>query len=120
MENPRLNPVQLEKAKILLQKIRKEITKLSRGDANLIFAYKKKIRKELTYDERGNPAHRRNLKEQMWLKQQGFCAICKKKLTLKYSELDRHYAPRGYVENNNVRLVHHQCHIKDQKKKGYK
>jgi hypothetical protein len=53
----------------------------------------------LSYQERGTPVHRRNLKRQ------------------KYAELDRLKAHEGYT-NKNTRLVHHECHIADQRKKG--
>jgi hypothetical protein len=39
-------------------------------------------------------------------------------LPQKGSELDRTEAFHGYVESN-VRLVHHECHVSDQAKKGY-
>jgi len=36
----------------------------------------------------------------------------------KDSELDRTEAYLGYVESN-VRVIHHECHIKDQAGKAY-
>lgn len=39
-------------------------------------------------------------------------------MQLKNSELDRFKAYDGYVEDN-VRLVHNECHNKDQADKGY-
>lgn len=118
MSNPQLNKRQLEKAWRLLDEVRAKLKKLSKGDGNLLFAYRRKIFKELMHDERGKPMQRRKLQELMWVKQKGKCAMCKKSLKLKGAELDRKSAPRGYAENN-VRLVHHICHRKDQSKKGF-
>ena len=71
------------------------------------------------YDERGKPAQRGKLKNFMWKKQKGVCSICKKELPMKDIELDRFEAIKGYVEEN-VRLIHHDCHLKSQAEKGYK
>ena len=70
------------------------------------------------HDERGKPMQRRKLQILMWNKQKGKCAICRRLLKIKGAELDRKSAPKGYVEEN-VRLVHHLCHRKDQARKNF-
>jgi hypothetical protein len=47
------------------------------------------------------------------------CPVCSKELPLKYAELDRFNASAGYTVDN-TRLVHHDCHIKDQAEKSYR
>jgi hypothetical protein len=84
----------------------------------LLWALRRKLAKELTYLERSTPMKRRILKAVMWAKQKGRCALCRKEMPLKNSELDRIDTILGYVETN-VRLVHHECHIEDQARKRY-
>ena len=119
MANPQLNEKQLEIARKLLIKIRKDIARLAKDDTSLIFAFNRHIRKRLEFDERGTPVVRRKIKNLMWKRQKGMCAICKKELPEKYTELDRFDAKAGYIETN-VQLVHHECHINSQAEKGYK
>jgi hypothetical protein len=68
--------------------------------------------------ERSTPAARNKLKALIFKNQNGICALCDKELVQKGSELDRFNAFHGYVESN-VRLVHHECHVADQERKGY-
>lgn len=119
MPNPQLNKLQLQQAKKLLDKIRKEINTLANDDPNLVFAFRRKIRKELTYDERGKPAQRRKLKDLLRRKQKGVCTICKKELPEKYAVSDRFEAIKGYTEEN-VRLICTDCDKKVQAERGYK
>lgn len=119
MPNPQLNKSQLQQAKELLDEIRGKIKTLAKNKPDLIFAFRKKIRKELTYDERSKPAQRRKLKELMRKKQKGVCPICRKKLPLKYAVLDRTEAIKGYVEEN-VKLICPNCDRKIQKRRGYR
>ncbi len=119
MANPQLNSSQLEQANKEINRIRKDIDRLAKNDPDLIFAFRRKIQRTLMHDERGKPVERRKLKDTMWKKQRGLCAICKEELPEKYTELDRYVAKKGYVEGN-VRLVHRECHIKSQSEKGYK
>ncbi|MBI2024472.1 MAG: HNH endonuclease [Candidatus Harrisonbacteria bacterium] len=119
MPNLQLNKLQLQQAQRLLDKIRAEINTLANNDSSAIFAFRRKIYKELMYDERSKPIERKRLKAKMYEKQKGICPICKKKLPKKGTDLDRYGAMGGYTEEN-VRLVHSACHRKDQKKKGFK
>ena len=52
MPNRNLTPDELERANELLADIREQLTKLAVGDPLLLFAYRRKIAKELGYDER--------------------------------------------------------------------
>ena len=102
----------------LFQLVKAELHTLSGGDARLMWALRRKLAKELVYLERSTPAARNKLKALMWAKQSGICALCSEPMPQKSSELDRTAAYLGYIESN-VRLVHHECHIKDQAGKGY-
>jgi len=117
MPNRNLNPEELARAQELLTDIRKRLTQLAAGDPLLLFAYRRKIAKELGYDERGKPAARAQLKALKW-GQQGKCANCHEELPLRYSELDRKNAADGYTPENTD-LVHAKCHQERQAAKGY-
>jgi len=91
---------------------------LATGDRLLLFAYRRKIIKELGYDERGKPVARAKLKAQKWRLQSGKCAHCREDMPLKYSELDRKDAADGYTAEN-TELVHAKCHQERQAAKGY-
>jgi hypothetical protein len=55
------------------------------------------------------------------VEQNGVCPLCEGKrgvLPVKYADLDRRIASHGYTPEN-TRLVHHECHVDDQKKKRY-
>jgi len=119
MPNPQLSKSQLQQAKELLDEIRGKIKALANNDRELIFAFRRKVRKELMYDERSTPIQRRKLKDLMWKKQKGICPECGNKLPLKYSVLDREEAIKGYVENN-VELICPDCDKKRQRGRGYR
>jgi len=117
-DTPRLNEKQLLHARALFDEMEEKIQELSKRKTKLVFAYRRKLRKWLEYEERGTPTLRRKLKEIMWERQGGLCAICGKKMPKKEIELDRHDPVKGY-KIKNVRLVHHRCHRADQKRKHY-
>ena len=94
------------------------IVEAADGDEDRLWALRRKVAKELNYLERSRPGDRSKLKKLMRANQAGLCAICREPLPEKGAELDRFVAKLGYVESN-VRLVHHDCHIKDQEAKGY-
>jgi hypothetical protein len=117
--NPKLTSEQREALfSPLFELVKGKLQELSGGDEKLAWALRRKLAKELVYLERSTPAARNKLKALMWKKQNGICALCKQELEQNGSELDRFEAYFGYVESN-VRLVHHECHVKDQKIKGY-
>ena len=119
MANPQLTKEQRTELFLpLLQRVMAELDLLSQGDPRLLWALQRKLAKELVYRERSTPAVRNKLKAIKWISQNGRCAICAEEMAQKGSELDRSEAYLGYVESN-VRLVHHECHIKDQATKGY-
>jgi UTP:GlnB (protein PII) uridylyltransferase len=97
MPNRTLNQQELDRANGLLQTIRAELEKLSDGDGELLFAFRRKVVKELGYDERSKPMVRRALKRKMHKKQNGICALCHGALPERYSVLDRFKAVDGYV-----------------------
>lgn len=119
MSGPRLTKEQREDLfKPLLERVVADLVATSEGDPEILWALRRKLAKELTYMERSTPAARTKLKALMFKKQQGMCALCGNELVQKGSELDRFNAFHGYVESN-VRLVHHECHVADQERKGY-
>lgn len=52
MANRQLTPEELERANALLAEVRSRLEALSQGDKDLLFAYRRKIFKELTYQNR--------------------------------------------------------------------
>jgi len=94
------------------------LEKLSGGDAQLLFALRRRIFSRLTYDERGAPAIRKKLKERKWKEQRGKCSICGDHLPISGSELDRFDAVLGYTLEN-TRLVCHDCHRAQQEERGF-
>lgn len=118
MPNRTLTTDELEKANALLRDIRARLHNLAGEEPDLLFAYRRKIAKELVYDERGKPMKRRLLKMKKMIAQKGLCAECAKELPKRGSELDRINAFDGYTEEN-TRLVHHECHVKNQEDRGF-
>lgn len=118
MANRQLSEEELDLANSLLEDIRAKLEDLSHGDKDLLFAYRRKVFKELTYDERSKPAVRRKLKDLKWKEQRGLCAICGKELPERYTVLDRLEAAHGYTREN-TRVIHQQCDMKHQEEKGY-
>ena len=62
MPNRNLTANELREANDLLTDIRVRLTSLAADDPLLLFAYRRKVVKELGYDERGKPAARAILK----------------------------------------------------------
>src|SRR5260370_41750152 len=73
MPNRNLNADELKRANDLLRDIRDRLTSLAGGDPLLLFAYRRKLVKELGYDERGKPGARSKLKALKWGQQDGKC-----------------------------------------------
>jgi len=78
MANRNLTKDELSKATALLERIGNDIAALAGGDAGLLFAYRRKIAKQLTYQERSSPMARRKLKIEKRRNQNGLCERCKK------------------------------------------
>lgn len=102
----------------LMAEVRARLKKLSRGDDALLWALRRKLSKELTYDERGKPMARRILKEVKRAVQKGKCAKCKHKLPDKNAVLDRLKAMDGYTIKN-TRLICPKCDTSIQQKRRY-
>lgn len=118
MANRNLTEQELLLANELLSEIRERLATLAAGDRELLFALRRKVFKELTYDERGKPMARRALKYAKWGQQGGLCAECGKEMPQAYSELDRRNAIGGYTVEN-TELIHAECHRLRQAAKNY-
>ena len=119
MANRTLNPGELGKANELLADIRHKLDALSGNDRDLKFAYRRKIAKELLYDERGKPGLRRILKARKMGEQGGKCPLCQDPLPEKYAVLDRLNGMEGYTVPN-TRLICPKCDADVQKERGYR
>ena len=103
----------------LIEEVRRRIEELSVGDADLMWALRRKLYKTLTYDERDNPTNRRILKQVKRAIQKNKCATCPKDLPKKNEVLDRPEAMKGYTEDN-TRLICPECNERIQEERGYK
>src|SRR4051794_35692787 len=64
----------------LIAEVRARLDVLSGGDTALLWALRRKLAKELSYDERGKPMHRVMLKMQKRIEQANRCAMCSSEL----------------------------------------
>lgn len=111
MPNRNLTPEELKDLfSPLLKDVRARLDQLSGGDAALLFALRRKLYKDLSYDERGTPTHRKIIKAAKYAEQHGLCAQCKQPLEKlgKNAVLDRAEAIKGY-ESENTRLLCASC-----------
>lgn len=118
MPNRTLTKDQLRLADQLLEDVRAKLVGLSGSDRELLFAYRRRIFKMLTYDERSPPMARRKLKLQKRAEQNELCAICSEALPVKNAVLDRFHAVDGYV-SENTRLICESCDRRVQQERGY-
>jgi UTP:GlnB (protein PII) uridylyltransferase len=118
MANPQLTADQLQVANELLAGIRQRLRDASGGSPELLFALRRKIAKELVYDERGKPMFRRALKRKKRIEQGNLCPVCNTELPEKYVVLDRRNAIGGYTMEN-TRLLCQPCDFRLQADKGY-
>ena len=102
----------------LLEETRSRLRELSAGDEALLWALRRKLTKELGYDERGKTNLRVKLKAFKRGEQGGKCAICQDELPVRNAVLDRLEAMKGYTETN-TRLVCPACDHKVQEERGY-
>lgn len=120
MPNRQLSSEELEKLFTpLLTEVRQRLVSLSGGDIDLQWALRRKLFKELTYDERGKPMQRRKLKELKRAEQDNKCPLCSRSLPAKYVVLDRMEAMKGYT-SENTRLLCQDCDTQVQQERGYK
>jgi hypothetical protein len=79
MPNRQLTQQELETlARPLLAEVRERLRVLSGGDADLLWALRRKAFKELMYDERGKPMQRVALKKAKRDEQNALCALCQR------------------------------------------
>ena len=120
MPNRQLTAEELETlASPLLDKVRAQLVQLSNEDAALHWALRRKLYKELIYDERGKPMFRRALKASKWKEQGGLCHLCQNPLPKKGAVLDRLKAMDGYT-SENTRLLCPTCDTAVQTERGYR
>lgn len=109
MPNRQLSTVELATLfSPLLAAVRDRLKELSAGDEALLWALRRKLAKELSYDERGKPMHRKALKAFKRGEQGNRCALCACELPEKYVILDRLTAMGGYTKDN-TRLLCREC-----------
>lgn len=77
--------------------MREKLADLSGGDKELLFAYRRKVYKELMHDERSKPMVRRRLKLLKMKEQEGICPLCNEPLPEQGAVLDRTRAVDGYT-----------------------
>ena len=118
MPNRRLAADELIVARAVLKRLRARLVALSAGDEDLLWALRRKIFKELIYDERGKPMQRRALKLVKRMQQGGKCALCRRRLPKAYCVLDRLVAMKGYTVKN-TRLLCPACDTRVQKERRY-
>jgi len=118
MPNRRLKPSELEHANAVLEFVRTRMRELAGADEDLYWALRRKVCKELGYDERGKPGLRKKLKVKKWMQQRGKCAACACDLPESGAVLDRFEAMKGYTDEN-TRLMCQACDVKAQAERGY-
>ena len=101
-----------------MRRVRENLQELSSGDAELMWALRRKVTKELSYDERGKPMHRKILKAQKRGEQGNHCAACSGELPEKNAVLDRPEAMGGYTVEN-TRLLCPTCDVRIQQERHY-
>jgi len=104
--------------KPLFKKVIRMLSTASDGDAALLWALQRKLRKEVMYLERGTPQERRKLKALKRKEQNNKCLLCGEVLPERNIVLDRIRPIDGYTPEN-VRLLCSQCDTNEQIKKGY-
>jgi hypothetical protein len=119
MPNRRLSQAELDCLFApFVTRVREQLQQLSSGDPELLWALRRKLAKELSYDERGKPMHRKLLKAQKRGQQKNQCAICASELPDKNAVLDRVEAMKGYT-TENTRLLCPACDVAVQEQRGY-
>lgn len=114
----RLTEAELQVARGILNDTRKAIERAAGTDQALLWAMRRKVYKELVYDERSKPMARRILKMKLFVRQKGLCPGCGNHLPERYSVLDRREAMKGYTAEN-CRLLCPDCDRKEQERRKY-
>ncbi len=120
MATRKLNPEELGRLNILLADVRQSIAHLAADDPTLLFAFRRKLAKELIFDERSKPSKRKMLKRRKLLAQNGKCANCGEDLPSGGfgAVLDRIEAMAGYTDDN-THLICSSCDQKIQMRRGF-
>lgn len=119
MPNRQLTPQELsELFAPLIEDVRNRLITLSGGDDALHFALRRKLSKELSYDERGTPSERNKLKAFKRGAQGNKCAQYRRELPEEDVILDRIEAMRGYTADN-TRLLCRECDYAQQKERRF-
>lgn len=119
MTNRRLTQVELSTLFApLLADVREKLLTLSLDDQSLLWALRRKLAKELVYDERSKPMQRKAVKAKKRAEQSGRCAICSSDLPPRGAVLDRFEAMKGYTVEN-TRLLCPVCDTSVQASRNY-
>lgn len=119
MPNRRLTDAERESHFMpLIATVRSLLLEAAAGDPNLHWALRRKLAKELVYDERSKPMDRKILKRKKRAEQQGLCAGCKTALPDRGAVLDRFEAMLGYTASN-TQLLCLSCDVEKQRRLGY-
>jgi ribosomal protein L44E len=102
----------------LLVDVRARLLTLAGTDEQLYWALRRKLSKELSYDERSKPVQRKKLKLAKRKSQDGKCADCSEPLPERGAVLDRTEAMLGYTAKN-TRLLCPTCDERIQGERRY-
>jgi len=102
----------------LIEDVRRKLVALTGGDDGSLFALRRKLAEELSYDERGTPTERNNLKAFKRGQQGNQCARSSNELPQENVVLDRIEAMKGYTPEN-TRLLCRDCDYAQQKERGF-
>jgi ribosomal protein L44E len=102
----------------LLVDLRARLRELAGADDELYWAMRRKVYKELTYDERKKPMQRRALNTFKRKEQGNLCAECRSELPPKNVVLDRLEAMAGYTKEN-TRLLCRDCDYRIQQERAF-
>jgi len=102
----------------LLDEVRARLLALAGGNAELHWAMRRKLYKELLYDERKKPMVRRALKTFKRKEQGNRCAECSGELPKTNVVLDRLEAMAGYTKEN-TRLLCRDCDYRIQQERRF-
>jgi ribosomal protein L44E len=118
VSNRQLTDEEREFMKPLLVEVRAGLRALAGSDDELYWAMRRKLYKELMYDERKKPMQRRALKTFKHKEQGNLCAECRNELPAKNVVLDRLEAMPGYTIEN-TRLLCRDCDYRIQQERAF-
>jgi len=116
--NRRLTDEERTRLLPLLNEVRERLRALAGDDAELHWAMRRKVYKELMYDERKKPMQRRALKTFKRKEQGNRCAECQNELPKTNVVLDRLEAMKGYTKEN-TRLLCRDCDYRIQQERAF-